>query len=177
MKRLLLACICLILTLSLFSQHNRTEKLKQRLPSPPPERLKSTTLPPIRGMKDLRPKQFQNVSQVQFASVDLSPKIKSLRQIKMNEKTQFPVANLVPLEVELVNKQDGVIARSYSFRVLNPEYKGAFVFINESKDAKTGKVNYFGHFVRPGFSDALKLITVNGRMYFAVEEHEKIVQD
>ena len=178
MKFLTLAVVAIFMASASFSQ---TDSIKHRrkplVLTPPPAYQHSTHLAPQRGKKDLRPKQFPQRANASWARVDLSSTLKNIRQLNVGNKTAFPVAELPSLNAVLVRKQQGDVSSSYSFRVENEAYKGAFIFINTMKDRTTGETKYVGHFIRRGYSDALKLKTENGKIFFAVDAHENVVQD
>ena len=175
MKFILLAFLSLLVCFSAAFSQVVPEKESWKKPLPPPS-VRDKSSPPLRGEKDMRPKQF-NIQPGKLTPINISSHIHSFARLKTGDSTKIPVAGIETLKLQLKYKKVSAASTAYSFKVNNPAYQGAWVFINEIKNPATQKKQYIGHLIRKGYSDALKLKDENGKLYFVIDEHENIVQD
>lgn len=144
----------------------------------PADRRKSTTQPPLRGEKDLRPKQFAARSSWKPIS-DLSAPLNRLQQLSPGDSLTLGVITSnntlkVPISAKLVKRRTiNKFVTSYYFTVQYPA--GSWLYLTQKKTP--GGVQYSGSVMNKKYSDGLVLKKENGRYYFEPIEQTSIVTD
>ena len=142
----------------------------------PPGREKSTVQPPLRGGKDLRPKQFtQNLNATNLANVqDIRPRLQALKHLKIGDSTSLPVLNIQSLRLKLKTRSKTKAGEeTYMFQVTNADNTWLYVGTRMVK----GKWEPHAITINPKYSDVLTLKNEGGKLFLSPAEQSQIVSD